>query len=361
MAGGGTGGHVVPSLAVATELRRRGHDCVFVGTRAGMEARLAPKHGFEIEWIEIGGLNRVGWRKAVSSVLQLPAAILRARRILKERRAAGVFSMGGYVAGPVVAAAIVGRIPIIAMEPNAMPGLVSRLTARWVRRALVSFEETERYFPRGRSERTGLPVRDEFFAIAPAAPGPSFHVLITGGSRGARSLNRAAREAWPLLANNPSPVTVTLQCGQSQAGELQAAFRDSGLGGEVVAFLDDMPAAYAAASLVVSRSGAGAVSEIAASGRPSILIPFPFAADDHQRHNALAMVRAGASVLIEDNELDGPRLAHEILRLVSGARTAEVMGANARKLARPGAAQRAANLLEQYAGNIDSTSDGPEQ
>ncbi len=361
MAGGGTGGHVMPSLAVATELRRRGHECVFVGTRTGMEAQLAPKHGFPIDWIEIGGLNRVGWRKSVSSLLQLPAAVFHARRILKRRRAAGVFSMGGYVAGPVVAAAILNRTPIIAMEPNAMPGLVSRLTARWVRHALVSFEETERYFPRGRAERTGLPVRDEFFAIAPAAPSSPFHVLITGGSRGARSLNRAAREAWPLLAQSSSPVTVTLQCGQGEAGDPQAAFSGCGLGGEVVAFLDDMPAAYAAASLIVSRSGAGAVSEIAASGRPSILVPFPFAADDHQKHNALAMVRAGASIMIEDKALDGPSLAREILRLASDPQSAAKMGVNARALARPGAAQRAASLLEQCAGEIDSAADTPEQ
>ncbi len=361
MAGGGTGGHVMPSLAVATELRRRGHECVFVGTHTGMEAQLAPKHGFQIDWIEIGGLNRVGWGKAAATLPQLPVAVLQARLILKRRRAAAVFSMGGYVAGPVVAAAILSRTPIVAMEPNAMPGLVSRHTARWVRHALVSFEETERYFPRGRAERTGLPVRDEFFAIAPAAPSPPFHVLITGGSRGARSLNRAAREAWPLLAQGPSTVTVTLQCGQAEADDLQAVFRGCGLGGEVVAFLDDMPAAYAEASLVVSRSGAGAVSEIAASGRPSILIPFPFAADDHQKHNALAMVRAGASVMIEDSELDGPRLAGEILRLVSDPSTAAKMGVNARALARPGAAQRAANLLEQCAGNIDSAADTPEQ
>ncbi len=361
MAGGGTGGHVMPSLAVATELRRRGHDCVFVGTRGGMEAQLAPKHGFRIEWIEIGGLNRVGWRKAAATLPQLPAAVLQARLILKRHGAAAVFSMGGYVAGPVVAAAIVRRTPIVAMEPNAMPGLVSRRTGRWVRHALVSFEETESYFPRGRAERTGLPVRDEFFAIPPAAPCSPFHVLITGGSRGARSLNRAAREAWPLLARSPSPVTVTLQCGEAEAGELQAAFSDCGAGGEVVAFLDDMPAAYAAASLVVSRSGAGAVSEIAASGRPSILIPFPFAADDHQRHNALAMARAGACVMIDDSELDGPLLAREILRLASDPDTAAQMGAHARGMARPGAAQRAASLLEQCAGNIDSTADTPEQ
>ncbi len=360
MAGGGTGGHVMPSLAVATELRRRGHECVFVGTHTGMEAQLAPKHGFQIDWIEIGGLNRVGWGKAAATLPQLPVAVLQARLILKRRRAAAVFSMGGYVAGPVVAAAILSRTPIVAMEPNAMPGLVSRHTARWVRHALVSFEETELYFPRGRAERTPARPRRVLRhctrctvpAISradhrrqPVAPGHS-----TGRP-----------EAWPVLAQSPSTVTVTLQCGQAEADDLQAVFRGCGLGGEVVAFLDDMPAAYAEASLVVSRSGAGAVSEIAASGRPSILIPFPFAADDHQKHNALAMVRAGASAMIEDSELDGPRLAGEILRLVSDPPTAAKMGVSARALARPGAAQRAANLLEQCAGNIDSAADTPEQ
>jgi UDP-N-acetylglucosamine--N-acetylmuramyl-(pentapeptide) pyrophosphoryl-undecaprenol N-acetylglucosamine transferase len=326
-----------------------------------MEARLAPADGFEIEWFEIGGLNRVGWRKAASTLLQLPAAIVRALGILKRHSAVAVFSMGGYVAGPVVAAAILSRIPIVAMEPNAMPGLVSRLTARWVRHALVSFDETLGRFPAGRAERSGLPVRDEFFGIPPAPAVAPFHVLITGGSRGASSLNRAARESWQVLGESPIPISVTLQCGQAEAAELEAAFESSGVAGEVTAFIDDMAAAYGRASLVVSRSGAGAVSEIAAAGRPSILVPFPFAADDHQKHNALAMVRAGASVMIEDSEISGARLAGEIVRIASGPAQAAAMGVNARAMAHPGAARRAADLLERCAGIVDSAEPGPKQ
>ena len=259
MAGGGTGGHVMPLIAVASELRSQGGKCVFVGTRNGMEAALAPKHGFPIEWIEIGGLNRVGLRKMISTAIQLPSAVLRARRILKLHQAQAVFSTGGYAAGPTVIAALLAGTPVVAMEPNAIPGIVSRLTGRWVRHALVSFEETIGRFPPGRAERAGLPIRDEFFRITPVAPDAPFHVLVTGGSRGARSLNKAARESWPVLRESPVRVSMTLQCGPSEEAELQAAFKGSGLDGEVTAFLDDMPAAYARASLIVSRSGAGAV------------------------------------------------------------------------------------------------------
>jgi len=326
-----------------------------------MEARLVPPSGFPIEWIEIGGLYRVGWREATATMLQLPRAVLQARGILRRHGASAVFSMGGYAAGPVVAAAALSRIPIVAMEPNAMPGLVSRLTGRWVRHALVSFEETLRHFPAGRAEVTGLPVREEFFTVGPAASQGPFHVLITGGSRGARSLNKAAREAWPALAASPIPVSVTVQCGQAEAGRMKAEFAESGLKGEVTAFIDDMPRAYGRASLVVSRSGAGAVSEIAAARRASILVPFPFAADDHQTHNAMAMVRAGASILIADKDLDGARLAGEILRLAQDPAAASEMGARARGLARPGAAQRAADLLEECARSIDSAKRSPEQ
>jgi UDP-N-acetylglucosamine--N-acetylmuramyl-(pentapeptide) pyrophosphoryl-undecaprenol N-acetylglucosamine transferase len=361
MAGGGTGGHVMPLIAVASELRNQGGNCIFVGTRNGMEATLAPRHGFPIEWIEIGGLNRVGLRKMLSTAVQLPPAILRARRILKSQGAQAVFSTGGYAAGPTVIAAILTGTPVVAMEPNAMPGIVSRLTARWVRHALVSFEETIRHFPPGRAERAGLPIRDEFFQIGPPNAGDTFHVLVTGGSRGARSLNKAAREAWPVLRESAARVSITLQCGPAEEAGLKAAFAESGMEGEVTAFLDDMPAAYARASLIVSRSGAGAVSEIAAAGRPSILVPFPFAADDHQKQNALAMVRSGASIMIEDRELDGPALAKAITAVAADPLQARRMGEAARTLATPGAARRAAELLWQCAGSIDRARRRPEQ
>jgi UDP-N-acetylglucosamine--N-acetylmuramyl-(pentapeptide) pyrophosphoryl-undecaprenol N-acetylglucosamine transferase len=361
MAGGGTGGHVMPLIAVASELRNQGGNCIFAGTRNGMEATLAPKHGFPVEWIEIGGLNRVGPRKMLATALQLPAAIARARRILKTHHAHAVFSTGGYAAGPTVIAAILAGTPVVAMEPNAIPGIVSRFTARWVRHALVSFDETIRHFPPGRAERAGLPIRDEFFQIAPPSPDAPFHVLVTGGSRGARSLNKAAREAWTILCGSAPRVSMTLQCGPSEEAGLKSAFAESGMEGEVTAFLDDMPAAYARASLIVSRSGAGAVSEIAAAGRPSILVPFPFAADDHQKHNALAMVRAGASIMIEDRELNGAALAKAIIGLAADPLHARRMGEAARTLATPGAARRAAELLWQCAGSIDRARRRPEQ
>ena len=162
MAGGGTGGHVIPALAVARELRARGHSPLFIGTRRGMEAKLVPPENFPIEWIEIGGLNRVGLRRTASTMAQLPVSVWQASRMLDRARPAAVFSMGGYVAGPVLLAALWKQIPVVMMEPNAIPGLTHRRLARFVARALVSFPETTRWFPAGRAEVTGRPVREEF-------------------------------------------------------------------------------------------------------------------------------------------------------------------------------------------------------
>src|SRR5580700_7181276 len=185
MAGGGTGGHVIPALAVANELRARGHAVRFIGTRRGIEAKLVPAAGFPIDWIEIGGLNRVGMRQTMMSLAELPWSVFEAARALdRARPVAAVFSMGGYVAGPVLIAALWKRLPVVVMEPNAVPGFTHRKLARFITKALVSFEETLRYFPPGRAEVTGRPVREEFFAIAPKPRADMITVLITGGSQG---------------------------------------------------------------------------------------------------------------------------------------------------------------------------------
>jgi UDP-N-acetylglucosamine--N-acetylmuramyl-(pentapeptide) pyrophosphoryl-undecaprenol N-acetylglucosamine transferase len=346
MAGGGTGGHVIPALAVARELRSRGHSVRFIGTRAGVEAKLVPAANFPIDWIEIGGLKRVGLKKMMISLAELPESVWQAARFLNRARpVAAVFSMGGYVAGPVLLAALWNRLPVIVMEPNAIPGFTHRRLARFVTRALVSFEETVRFFPKGRAEVTGRPVRSEFFAIEPKKLTDVATVLITGGSQGSRTLNRAAEESWPLWKKGS--VRLIHQTGERAFADLSAKFRASGVKGELSAFVDDMPAAFASADLIVSRSG-GTVSEIAAAGKPSILIPLPGAADQHQLRNAQVFEKAGAARMVLDSEMTGKRLVEEVTRLVANPGLLEQMGKSARALARPGAAQRAADILEGF-------------
>jgi len=347
MAGGGTGGHVIPALAVARELAERGHRPFFIGTRRGMEARLVPEAGFDIEWIEIGGLNRVGLTRMLKSACELPASVWRAGGILGRRGAQAVFSTGGYAAGPVMLAAIWKRVPMAVMEPNAVPGLTSRKLRRFIRRALVSFPEAENYFLPGRTEITGLPVRREFFAIEPKPRGEWFTILITGGSQGSRTLNEAARASWPLFKQSGLRVRFLHQTGEASAGDLAREFAASGLEGRVTAFIKDMPAAMAEADLVVCRSGAGAVAELADSGKPSLLVPFPFAADDHQLRNAQAMERAGAARLVLDREMTGERFFREAGALAADADLLRKMGAAARAMAHPHAARRAVEILEE--------------
>ena len=349
MAGGGTGGHIIPALAVARELQRRGHFAFFVGTERGLEGKLVPCAGFRLELIRIGGLKRVGFRQTAATLLQLPASTMQAGQLLADYGVAAVFSMGGYVAGPPVIAALARQVPVVVMEPNAVPGFTNRRIAMYVRRALINFPETARYFPNGRTTITGLPVREEFFAIPPKPRGGRFTVLITGGSQGSRTLNQAARQSWPLFRASPLPVRMIHQSGPAACEELRAAFAESGADGEVMPFITDMPAAFAEADLVVCRSGAGAVAELAAAGKPAILSPFPFAADQHQLRNAEAFARAGAAVLVEDRDMTGETLFKTVTRLAADPAGMERMAAAARGLAHPGAARRAAEILEEAA------------
>ncbi|MBV8817004.1 MAG: undecaprenyldiphospho-muramoylpentapeptide beta-N-acetylglucosaminyltransferase [Acidobacteriaceae bacterium] len=353
MAGGGTGGHVIPALAVARELQRRGHNPVFVGTRSGFEAKLVQASGFSLELIEIGGLKRVGLRQTIRTLLQLPGGLFRVLRLFQRFRPSAVFSMGGYVAGPVVLAALARRIPVVVMEPNAMPGLTNRQIGRFVSRALLSFAEASRFFPKGKTEITGLPVRREFFEIGDKARTGVLTVLITGGSRGSRTLNEAARGAWSFFKESAIPVRIVHQTGTDAYDRIAAEFAKTGLEGEVLAFIQDMPAVFAEADLIVCRSGAGAVAELGAAGKPAILVPFPYAADDHQLKNAEAFARAGAAVLVLDKEMNGRRLFDEVEALASAPERLESMGRQARAFAHPHAAERAAEVLEQLSyGNL---------
>ncbi len=347
MAGGGTGGHVMPLLAVARELQADGHQSVFIGTRTGFEAKLVPPAGFPLEFIEIGGLNRVGVVRKVRSMVQLPFGILRSRRLIEKHQASVVFSLGGYAAGPVVLAALWKKSPLVVMEPNAMPGLTNRKIGRFVRRALVSFPDTARYFPPGKSEITGLPVRSEFFKIRPKPREAKLTILITGGSQGSRTLNQAASASWKYFRENQVPVRFIHQTGAAAYEVLAPKFAESGMDGEIAPFIDDMPKAFARADLIICRAGAGAVAELAAAGKPSILVPFPGAADQHQLHNAEAFQKAGASLLVLDQAMDGGRLFEEVEKLRIRPDLLQRMGERARTFAHPDAARRAAAVVEE--------------
>jgi UDP-N-acetylglucosamine--N-acetylmuramyl-(pentapeptide) pyrophosphoryl-undecaprenol N-acetylglucosamine transferase len=347
MAGGGTGGHVIPLLAVARELGRRGHEVFFVGTERGVEAHLVPAAGFQLELIRIGGLKRVAMLQRLATLGQLPLSTLRMYKLLRLRKASAVFSMGGYAAGPPVIAALAAGKPVVVMEPNAAPGFTNRRIGRVVTRALVSFPETARYFRRGRTEVTGLPVREEFFHLPQKRREDVFTVLVTGGSQGSRTLNRAARESWSLLRNANFPVRFLLQTGKPEFETLHAAFAASHLCGTVEPFIFDMPLVFAQADLIVCRAGAGAVAELAAAGKPSVLVPFPFATDDHQLRNAQAFESAGAAKLVLDRDLTGAKLFEMISELARDRESLDRMGEAARRLAHPGAAQRAAEILEE--------------
>lgn len=346
MAGGGTGGHVVPLLAVARELKARGHDPVFIGTRTGFEAKLVPAAGFPLEFIDIGGLKRVGVIRTARTLAQLPLSIATVLRLFRQHRPAAVFSMGGYAAGPVVVAALFKRLPLIVMEPNAMPGLTNRQVGRFVTRALLSFQEAARFFPSGKSEVTGLPVRSEFFDIPPKPQDLKLTILITGGSQGSRTLNEAGRGSWKYFQEANFPLRMIHQTGAAAHEALARKFAESGVEGELLPFIDDMPAAFRRADLVICRAGAGAIAELAAAGKPAILVPLPTAADQHQLRNAEAFEKAGAAVLVVDQEMDGGRLFEEVEKLRSHPEQLRKMGERARALAHPDAARRAADVLE---------------
>lgn len=348
LTGGGTGGHVFPALAVARVLKERGHKLLFIGTQEGMESRLVPDAGFDIQFVRIGGLNRVGLSTQLRTLLQLPAGVATALSMLRKFRAEAVFSMGGFVSGPVMLAAALAGIPLVVMEPNSVPGFANRKMANRVYRALLGFENSRRWFPADRAEVTGLPVRPEFFALK-HKPSEQFTILITGGSRGARTLNRASKESWPYFRASQMAVRIVHQCGTSEHEALAREFTFAGVNGEVVPFIKDMAAAFADADIVVGRAGAGGVNEIAAAGMASILVPLPFAADDHQKENAKTLVDAAAARMVLDSEMSGERLFREVEDLCNKPDALANMRQKVRQFAHPGAAERAAAVLEEAA------------
>jgi UDP-N-acetylglucosamine--N-acetylmuramyl-(pentapeptide) pyrophosphoryl-undecaprenol N-acetylglucosamine transferase len=351
IAGGGTGGHIYPGIAIAQEFRRRRSDTrvTFVGTARGLEAKIVPREGFDLELIEVAALKRVGFGSRIRALLLLPKSFLAARSLIKKARPQIVIGVGGYASGPVVLMASLMGIPTIIAEQNALPGFTNRLLARFIKAAAVSFEEARNLFG-AKAEITGNPVRAEFFNVRLREPSEVIHILITGGSQGARAINEAMIETLPLLAGEGARLSLTHQTGESDFEKVLAAYQKSGMQAEVKPYLDQMVAEFERADLVICRAGATTVAELAAAGKPAIMIPFPFAADDHQRKNAEAVERVGAGRMILQAELTPERLAQELLWLANDPQQLARMAEASKKLGHPDAAARVVDLAMRIMG-----------
>ena len=352
LAGGGTGGHVIPALAIAKELKKSyGAEVLFIGTARGIENRLVPAAGYPLQLVRVGALKNVSLMTRAKTAFDLPRAVWDAGRMLNEFAPDVVIGVGGYASGPAMLAAVVKHIPTLAFEPNVVPGFANRVVARFVSGAAVHFEETAKYFRH--AEVTGVPVRQAFFeipALTNMKRGGTPTLLVFGGSQGAHAINEAMIRCLPELRRQAPGIHIIHQTGERDYNDALAAYRGLGESAEVFKFIEDMPAAFARADLVVCRSGASTVAEITAAGKPAIFVPFPRAADDHQRVNAEALARVGAAVVVEESKLEGVWLAETIAALLGDPRRLEAMGEAARGLAHPEAARDIAAMAVRMAG-----------
>ena len=362
IAGGGTGGHLYPGIAVARELLAKAPDAqiAFVGTAAGIEARVIPREGFALELIHAAGLKGKSLGALVRGLTLLPLGARDAWRVITRRRPSVVVGVGGYSSGPVVLLAALRGLPTLLMEQNVVPGLTNRLLAPVVDAAAVTYEESVRFFG-SKAFVSGNPVRAAFLdrrdtsvsadpvVAQEAASAESVQVLVFGGSQGAHAINVAMVEAASRLAQGTPRVQMTHQTGERDLAMVQDAYRRAGLAARVEPFLYEMDREMRAADLVVCRAGATTLAELAASGKASILVPLPTATDDHQRRNAEALVQHGAAVMVVERELSGDRIAFEILGLARDAVKRGQIGDRVRRMARPDAARLIAEKVVSLA------------
>lgn len=348
LAGGGTGGHVIPALAIANQLKKSYNaEVLFIGTARGIENRLVPAAGYPLQLVRVGALKNVSLLTRLKTSFDLPRAVWDASGMLNQFAPDVVIGVGGYASGPAMLAAVVKHIPTLAFEPNVVPGFANRIVARMVSGAAVHFEETAEYFRNPKV--TGVPVRQAFFEIAPKRGGTPT-VLVFGGSQGAHAINQAMLRCLPVLRREAPGLRIIHQTGERDYNDALAAYAGMGDAAEVYKFIDDMPAAFSRADLVVCRSGASTVAEIAAAGKPAVFVPFPRAADDHQRVNAEALAKYGAAVVVEESKLEGVWLAETIAALLQDTNRLHQMSEAARSLSHPNAAIEIAEMAARVAG-----------
>lgn len=356
VAGGGTGGHVTPALALAERIRARGDDVLLLGSSHGLESRLVPEAGFELRVLPAAQIMGKGLLARIGAVFAIARGVLAARRVLRDERTEIVISVGGYASAPAALAAAWLRLPLAIVEPNAEPGRANRLMARLSRRIFVHFERAATRLAAADDPRVtapGIPLRQALvaaFASAPPrhTPEPPLSLLVFGGSQGARQLNDAMLELAPRLRDR---LRIVHQTGVADRDRIAAGYAEAGVDAEVVAFAPDMPRRYREADLALCRAGALTVAELAMAGLPALLVPYPYAADDHQRANAEALEAAGAARVLPSRPLDVEQLAEALLGFVDAPQTLQPMSEAASRLAQPEAAETivaaCAALLEE--------------
>jgi UDP-N-acetylglucosamine--N-acetylmuramyl-(pentapeptide) pyrophosphoryl-undecaprenol N-acetylglucosamine transferase len=350
LAGGGTGGHVIPALAIAHCLKELyGAEIMFIGTARGIENRLVPNAGFDLRLVQVGALKNVSLATRLKTAFDLPRAIFASSRIISEFRPGVMVGVGGYASGPAMLAAALSSVPTVAFEPNVVPGFANRLVAPMVSAAAVHFEKTGRYFRR--FQVTGVPVRHAFFEIAGKRTGdPNPTLLVFGGSQGAHAINQVVIESLSALRARLPNLRVIHQTGERDYNDAQAAYLAAGGSAEVYPFIDDMPGMFARSDLLLCRSGASTVAEVMAAGKPAIFVPFPRAADDHQKRNAELLERAGAAVMLEERNMNSEHLVQTVAGLLNDRPRLQKMSEAARALAHPDAAREIAEMAARLAG-----------
>lgn len=353
-AAGGTGGHIFPAIAVANEVLRRDEasEVLFVGTARGLETRIVPEAGFQLSLIHSAGLKNVGFVGKIKGLSVLPKSFIEARQIIRQFRPHVVVGAGGYVSGPVLLMAAIMGVPTLVMDSNALPGFTNRQLARFVDKAALTFEASLPYFEK-KGVVTGNPVRKEFFEVPPKQRSDVAHLLIFGGSQGARAINNAMADALPHLAELKDRLTITHQTGEADFEKIRELYSRSDYPmADVRPFIANMFEEFAKADLVICRAGATTCAELAAAGKASIMIPLPTAADDHQRKNAEALEEGGAAKMLLQADLNGEKLAELIRTTIGDAEKLSAMEAAAKAMGRADAAERTADLIEELRNSI---------
>jgi UDP-N-acetylglucosamine--N-acetylmuramyl-(pentapeptide) pyrophosphoryl-undecaprenol N-acetylglucosamine transferase len=355
IAGGGTGGHLYPGIALAEEIttRQQGNHVLFVGTARGIEARVVPDLGYSIEYVDVLGLKGKGMFGLFRGMLRVPLAIAQSWKIIQKFRPEIAVGVGGYASGPVLLAAWLQRIPTVILEQNTIPGFTNRVLSRFANAVYVMFESSKRHFPSRKVQALGNPIRRQLLDnfLRSKIESNKFTILVLGGSQGAHALNLRMVEAASHLGAIKDEVRIVHQTGEADREMVEKAYSEQGTSVEVSAFIEDMSNAYRRADLVICRAGATTLAEVMVAKKASILIPYPYAADNHQELNARAMVEAGAARILIEKDLDGKRLADEITALYEDRDLIGRMEQAASRTGRPEAAREivdaCAELIER--------------